>query len=151
MDKKEILRKIEERTGNTMVSTIGIEITDFGEEYLCGKMPVDDRTKQPFGLLHGGASVAFAETLGSMGAGMHVDLENYSVVGIEINSSHLKAMKEGWVYGKAVPIRIGRKIQVCDKDIKDKKDNISDEIESLKEDLAEANDCLLYTSDAADE
>ncbi len=124
MDKKEILRKIEERTGNTMVSTIGIEITDFGEEYLSGKMPVDDRTKQPFGLLHGGASVAFAETLGSMGAGMHVDLENYSVVGIEINSSHLKAMKEGWVYGKAVPIRIGRKIQVWDIDIKDEKDNM---------------------------
>ena len=124
MDKKEILRKIEERTGNTMVSTIGIEITDFGEEYLCGKMPVDDRTKQPFGLLHGGASVAFAETLGSMGAGMHVDLENYSVVGIEINSSHLKAMKEGWVYGKAVPIRIGRKIQVWGIDIKDEKDNM---------------------------
>ena len=124
MDKKEILRKIEERTGNTMVSTIGIEITDFGEEYLCGKMPVDGRTKQPFGLLHGGASVAFAETLGSMGAGMHVDLENYSVVGIEINSSHLKAMKEGWVYGKAVPIRIGRKIQVWDIDIKDEKDNM---------------------------
>lgn len=124
MDKKEILRKIEERTGNTMVSTIGIEITDFGEEYLCGKMPVDDRTKQPFGLLHGGASVAFAETLGSMGAGMHVDLENHSVVGIEINSSHLKAMKEGWVYGKAVPIRIGRKIQVWDIDIKDEKNNM---------------------------
>ncbi|MAS29258.1 MAG: thioesterase [Flavobacteriaceae bacterium] len=124
MDKKEILRKIEERTGNTMVSTLGIEITDFGEEYLCGKMPVDDRTKQPFGLLHGGASVALAETLGSMGAGMHVDLENYSVVGIEINSSHLKAMKDGWVYGKAIPIRIGRKIQVWDIDIKDEKDNM---------------------------
>ena len=124
MDKKEILRKIEERTGNTMVSNIGIEITDFGEEYLCGKMPVDDRTKQPFGLLHGGASVALAETLGSMGAGMHVDLENYSVVGIEINSSHLKAMKDGWVYGKAIPIRIGRKIQVWDIDIKDEKDNM---------------------------
>ena len=124
MDKKEILRKIEERTGNTMVSTLGIEITDFGEEYLCGKMPVDDRTKQPFGLLHGGASVALAETLGSMGAGMHVDLENYSVVGIEINSSHLKAMKDGWVYGKAIPIRIGRKIQVWDIGIKDEKDNM---------------------------
>ena len=124
MDKKEILRKIEERTGNTMVSTLGIEITDFGEEYLCGKMPVDNRTKQPFGLLHGGASVALAETLGSMGAGMHVDLENYSVVGIEINSSHLKAMKDGWVYGKAIPIRIGRKIQVWDINIKDEKDNM---------------------------
>ena len=124
MDKKEILRKIEERTGNTMVSTLGIEITDFGEKYLCGKMPVDNRTKQPFGLLHGGASVALAETLGSMGAGMHVDLENYSVVGIEINSSHLKAMKDGWVYGKAIPIRIGRKIQVWDINIKDEKDNM---------------------------
>ena len=107
-----------------MVSTLGIEITDFGEEYLCGKMPVDNRTKQPFGLLHGGANVALAETLGSMGAGMHVDLENYSVVGIEINSSHLKAMKDGWVYGKAVPIRIGRKIQVWDINIKDEKDNM---------------------------
>ena len=124
MDKKEILRKIEERTGNTMVSNIGIEITDFGEEYLCGKMPVDNRTKQPFGLLHGGASVAFAETLGSMGAGMHVVLENYSVVGIEINSSNLKAMNQGSDYSKAVPIRIGRKIQVWDIDIKDEKDNM---------------------------
>ena len=124
MDKKEALNKIKNRINDTMVSALGIEVTDFGDEYICGKMPVDERTKQPFGLLHGGASAALAETLGSMGAGMHVDLEHYSVVGIEINSSHLKAVKEGWVYGKATPIRIGRKIQVWDIDIKDDKDNM---------------------------
>ena len=124
MDKKEALKRIKNKINGTMVSALGIEVTDFGDEYICGKMPVDERTKQPFGLLHGGASAALAETLGSMGAGMHVDLEHYSVVGIEINSSHLKAVKEGWVYGKATPIRIGRKIQVWVIDIKDDKDNM---------------------------
>ena len=89
MDKKEILRKIEERTGNTMVSTIGIEITDFGEEYLCGKMPVDNRTKQPFGILHGGASVALSETLASIGGNLTVDYEKNHVVGVEINANHV--------------------------------------------------------------
>ena len=105
-----------------MVSTLGIEITDLGDEYISGKMPVDERTKQPFGLLHGGASAAFAETLGSIGAGNQVDLEQYSVVGIELNSSHLKAVKSGWVYGKATPIRIGRTIQVWDINITNEKD-----------------------------
>lgn len=124
MDKKEALKRIKNKINGTMVSALGIEVTDFGDEYICGKMPVDERTKQPFGLLHGGASAALAETLGSMGAGMRVDLKQYSVVGIEINSSHLKAVKEGWVYGKATPIRIGRKIQVWDIDIKDDKDNM---------------------------
>ena len=124
MDKKEALKRIKKKINGTMVSALGIEVTDFGDEYICGKMPVDERTKQPFGLLHGGASAALAETLGSMGAGMRVDLKQYSVVGIEINSSHLKAVKEGWVYGKATPIRIGRKIQVWDINIKDDKDNM---------------------------
>ena len=124
MDKKEALKRVKNKINGTMVSALGIEVTDFGDEYICGKMPVDERTKQPFGLLHGGASAALAETLGSMGAGMRVDLKQYSVVGIEINSSHLKAVKEGWVYGKATPIRIGRKIQVWDIDIKDDKDNM---------------------------
>ena len=105
MNKKNILKRINDKVENTMVSTLGIEITDFGDQYISGKMPVDERTIQPFGLLHGGASAAFAETLGSMGAGSQIDLVKYSVVGIELNSSHLKAVKEGWVYGKATPIR----------------------------------------------
>ena len=122
MDKENIIRLISDRSKDTMVSALGIEITDLGDEYISGKMPVDERTKQPFGLLHGGASAAFAETLGSIGAGNQVDLEQYSVVGIELNSSHLKAVKSGWVYGRATPIRIGRTIQVWDINITNEKD-----------------------------
>ena len=122
MDKENIIKLISDRSKGTMVSALGIEITDLGDEYISGKMPVDERTKQPFGLLHGGASAAFAETLGSLGAGNQVDLEQYSVVGIELNSSHLKAVKSGWVYGKATPIRIGRTIQVWDINITNEKD-----------------------------
>ena len=122
MDKENILKEVNDRSKGTMVSALGIEITDFGDEHISGKMPVDDRTKQPFGLLHGGASAAFAETLGSIGAGSQVDLEQYSVVGIELSSSHLKAVKNGWVYGKATPIRIGRTIQVWDINITNEKD-----------------------------
>ena len=122
MDKKNIIKLISDRAKGTMVSALGIEITDLGDEYISGKMPVDERTKQPFGLLHGGASAAFAETLGSIGAGNQVNLEQYSVVGIELNSSHLKAVKSGWVYGRATPIRIGRTIQVWDINITNEKD-----------------------------
>ena len=114
MDKDKVIKKLNDKFQGTMMSVLGIEITDFGENHISGKMPVDHRTKQPFGLLHGGASAAFAETLGSMGAGKHVDLEEYSVVGVELNSSHLRAVKNGWVFGKATPIRIGRTMQVWD-------------------------------------
>ena len=122
MDKENIIKLTSDRAKGTMVSALGIEITDLGDEYISGKMPVDERTKQPFGLLHGGASAAFAETLGSIGAGNQVNLEQYSVVGIELNSSHLKAVKSGWVYGRATPIRIGRTIQVWDINITNEKD-----------------------------
>ena len=122
MDKENIIKLISDRAKGTMVSALGIEITDLGDEYISGKMPVDERTKQPFGLLHGGASAAFAETLGSIGAGNQVNLEQYSVVGIELNSSHLKAVKSGWVYGRATPIKIGRTIQVWDINITNEKD-----------------------------
>ena len=124
MDKKHIIEKVNNSFHDTMMSVLGIEITDFSESYVSGKMPVDNRTKQPFGLLHGGASAAFAETLGSIGAGKHVDLEEYSVVGVELNSSHLKAVKTGWVFGKATPIRVGRTIQVWGIDIKNQEDDL---------------------------
>lgn len=112
MDKQEALIKINNFTHNTMSSVIGIEITDFGEDYVCGKMPVNECTVQPYGILHGGASVALAESLGSIAGGMQVDRDVETVVGIEINANHLKSIREGWVYGKATPIRIGKKIQV---------------------------------------
>lgn len=98
---------------NTMGASIGIEFTSIGDNYLEATMPVDHRTVQPMGLLHGGASVAMAETLGSV-AGVLV-LENtdqQAVVGIEINANHLRAATEGIVTGRVEPIRIGRSIQV---------------------------------------
>ena len=124
MDKKHVIEKVNNSFQDTMMSVLGIEITDFGDDYISGKMPVDTRTKQPFGLLHGGASAAFAETLGSIGAGKHVDLEEYSVVGVELNSSHLKAVRAGWVFGKATPIRVGRTMQVWDIDIKNQEGDL---------------------------
>ena len=123
MDKEYLLEKFKDRSTSTMVEALGIEVTDFGDRYICGKMPVDQRTKQPFGLLHGGASVALAETLGSMGAGMQIDLNTHAVVGIEINASHLKAVTNGWVFGRATAVRVGRKIQVWEIDIIDEKEN----------------------------
>ena len=124
MDKRHVIEKVNNSFQDTMMSVLGIEITDFGDDYISGKMPVDTRTKQPFGLLHGGASAAFAETLGSIGAGKHVDLEEYSVVGVELNSSHLKAVRAGWVFGKATPIRVGRTMQVWDIDIKNQEGDL---------------------------
>ena len=124
MDKNHVIEEVKNSFQDTMMSVLGIEITDFGDDYISGKMPVDTRTKQPFGLLHGGASAAFAETLGSIGAGKHVDLEEYSVVGVELNSSHLKAVRTGWVFGKATPIRVGRTIQVWGIDIKNQEDDL---------------------------
>jgi len=97
---------------NTMMEHLGIEITEAGEGYLCGKMPVDHRTHQPMGLLHGGASVVLAESLASMGAALHVDLTKKACVGLEINANHIRGIRQGWVYAKASAIHIGRSTQV---------------------------------------
>ena len=124
MEKQEKLKRINDSIQNTMTSTIGIEITDIGDEFICGKMPVDERTTQHFGLLNGGASVALAETLGSIGGGIKVYSNNETVVGIEINANHLKSARDGWVYGKATPIRIGKKIQVWNIEITNENDDL---------------------------
>jgi len=124
MEKQKKLKRINDSIQNTMTSTIGIEITDIGNDFICGKMPVDERTTQPFGLLHGGASAALAETLGSIGGGIKVYSNNETVVGIEINANHLKSVRNGWVYGKATPIRIGKKIQVWNIEITNEDDDL---------------------------
>ena len=124
MDKKEILDQVAIFQKNTMTDHLGIEITDFDKCTIAGKMPVNDRTKQPYGLLHGGASAAFAETLGSIGAGMQIDYHKKSVVGIELNVSHLQSISNGWVYGKAEAVRVGKKIQVWNIDIYDDKNTL---------------------------
>jgi 1,4-dihydroxy-2-naphthoyl-CoA hydrolase len=96
---------------STMVENLGIEFTAIGDDYLEAKMPVDKRTIQPLGLLHGGASVALAETLGSVAATLCVD-ETRFCVGLEINANHLKGVREGYVTGIGKPVHIGRQTQV---------------------------------------
>jgi uncharacterized protein (TIGR00369 family) len=95
-----------------MVGHLGITITEAGDDWLRGTMPVDERTKQPFGLLHGGASVALAETLGSVAGGLCVDPTTEAVVGLEINANHLRAARSGVVTGTARAIHVGRSTQV---------------------------------------
>ena len=114
MDIEEKIEKINSRANNTLMKSLGIEIVDISKGCVYGKMPVDERTVQPFGLLHGGASVSLAESLGSIAGNMNVHERGEVVVGVEVNANHLKSVREGWVHGKASPIRIGKKIQVWD-------------------------------------
>lgn len=97
---------------NTLVSHLGIEFTAIGEDYIEAKMPVDHRTHQPMGLLHGGASVALAETMGSVGAVCCLDSSKQYCVGLEINANHIKSTRSGFVFGTARPIHLGKKTQV---------------------------------------
>jgi uncharacterized protein (TIGR00369 family) len=104
----------------TAVANLGIEITELGEDFLRGTMPVDARTKQPYGLLHGGSSVLLAETLGSMAANLCVDDPGkQQAVGLEINANHLRAARDGIVTGTARAIHVGRNTQVWDIQIED--------------------------------
>jgi uncharacterized protein (TIGR00369 family) len=93
------------------VSHLGMEFLEVGDDFIRGRVPVDERTRQPYGLLHGGVSVALAETLGSVAAG-HVAAEGHTVVGLDINANHLKSARSGWVTGIARPVHIGRSTQV---------------------------------------
>ena len=97
---------------NTMVEHLGIEFIEIGNDFMKAKMPVDHRTKQPMGLLHGGASVALAETLGSFAAHCVVDPKTQYCVGLEINANHVKAVKDGWVYGIAKALHIGKSTHI---------------------------------------
>ena len=106
---------------NTLVDHLGIEITEIGADYVCASMPVDPRTHQPMGLLHGGASVVLAETLGSVAAQLAAE-PGHACVGLEVNANHLSGISTGHVYGKASPIHIGRSTQVWDIRIKDEND-----------------------------
>jgi 1,4-dihydroxy-2-naphthoyl-CoA hydrolase len=104
---------------NTIHEVLDIRITEIGIDYLCGTMPVDARTHQPAGILHGGASVVLAESLGSIAAALVADPERFQCVGLDINANHIRSKKEGIVTGKATPIHIGRSTQVWAIDICD--------------------------------
>ena len=104
----EILR---EKARNTAIEHLGIEYVEIGDDYLVGRVPVDHRTHQPFGLLHGGVSVVLAETLGSVGA-MFASPPTWRGVGLDINANHIRGVSSGWVTGTARPVHIGRSTQV---------------------------------------
>ena len=100
---------------NTIGAHLGIEFTEIGEGYIVARMPVDQRTHQPMGLLHGGASVVLAETLGSVASFVMIDDHtNYHAVGLEINANHLRGVRSGWVYGRVTPIHVGKTTHVWD-------------------------------------
>ncbi len=103
---------------NTIMEVLGIKVTGIGEDYLEATMPVDQRTHQVYGIMHGGASVVLAETLGSMGSMLIVDPYKFRCVGVEVNANHIKAVKTGTVTGIAKPVHVGRSTQVWQIEIK---------------------------------
>lgn len=109
---------------DTAVSHLGIEFTAFGADWLEARMPVDGRTVQPFRLLHGGASVLLAESIGSCAANLCIDNAKHYSVGQEINANHLRAVREGFVIGRASPVYRGRGSQVWDIRIRDEQDRL---------------------------
>lgn len=118
------LVELNERAENTMGQFLEMEFMEIGEDYLKMKMPVTPKTKQPMGLLHGGATAALAETIGSVSAIMCVDAEKESIVGLELNINHLRAMKEGFVLATCRPFHLGRTTHVWNIEIKDEKDRL---------------------------
>jgi 1,4-dihydroxy-2-naphthoyl-CoA hydrolase len=108
----------------TLVHHLGIVFTEVGDDFLKASMPVDHRTHQPMGLLHGGASVALAETMGSTGAYLTIDMRSQSVVGLEINANHVRAVRSGIVTGTAKPLHIGRSTQLWEIRITDEADKL---------------------------
>ncbi|HNP19057.1 MAG TPA: hotdog fold thioesterase [Fulvivirga sp.] len=116
------VKQLNDMTKNTMMEHLGIEFTAVGPDFVSAKMPVDSRHHQPYGLLHGGASVTLAETLGSVAAHCSVDSTKYLCVGLEINANHLKSVRSGFVFGTTKPLHVGRSTQVWEITITNEED-----------------------------
>ncbi len=119
------LDEIQRYSRGTINEWLDIQFTEIGPDYLRASMPVDHRTVQPFGLLHGGASVVLAETLGSVAAQHCVDLAKYSCVGVEINANHVRSVRNGRVTGTARPLHAGSRLQVWDIRIEDEQGRLN--------------------------
>ena len=104
---------------NSLAGQLGIEFIEVGDDFLTARMPVDERTKQPFGILHGGAFAALAETVGSVAATLCIDMTQQYAVGLDINANHLKSVRSGFVYGTARPVHLGRRTHVWEIKITD--------------------------------
>lgn len=121
--KIQTLQELQSACTSTLVESLGIEFTALGEDYIEARMPVDERTMQPMGLLHGGASAALAETLGGAGAYLSVE-EGMVCVGLEINANHVRPAGRGWVIGRAEPLHKGRTTQVWNIAIRNEAGNL---------------------------
>ena len=109
---------------DTLGEHLGMQFTTIGENFLKATMPVDHRTRQPYGLLHGGASVALAETIGSVGSALIINTEKFFCVGLEINANHIRSVREGIVIATATPLHIGAQTHVWDIKIEDEKEHL---------------------------
>jgi 1,4-dihydroxy-2-naphthoyl-CoA hydrolase len=123
-DKELSIEKMRPLGPGTMGEHVGIQWTEVGNNYLKAKMPVDHRTIQPYGLLHGGASCTLAETIGSVASAMVIDHSKFFCVGLEINANHVRSAKEGFVTGVAVPLHLGSTTHVWDIKIYDEKEKL---------------------------
>ncbi|KAA5825755.1 PaaI family thioesterase [Algibacter amylolyticus] len=124
LSKKDTLERAKLACKNTLMETLQIEMIDFGEDFLIARMPVNSRVYQPDGVLHGGATAALAESVGSFASHIFIDTDKFFVRGIEISANHLKSVKEGFVYAKATFIHKGRTTQLLEIRVTDDADNL---------------------------
>ncbi|WP_223550427.1 PaaI family thioesterase [Aestuariivivens sp. NBU2969] len=124
LTKEMVLQQANAACKNTLMETLNIEVIDFGEDFLVARMPVTSRVYQPDGILHGGATVALAESVGSFATHIFIDIEKYFVRGIEITANHLKSIKEGFVYARATFVHKGKTTQLLDIRVTDDNDNL---------------------------
>jgi len=122
--KEQMLREANEVCKNTLMETLGIEIVDYGQDTLTARMPVNSRVHQPDGVLHGGATAALAESVGSFASHIFMDTDEIFVRGIEITANHLKSVKDGHVFAKATFLHKGRTTQILDIKVTDDNDNL---------------------------
>src|SRR5438445_10570054 len=118
------LDQLRARATHNLAATLGIELRELTPKRVIATMPVDQRTRQPFGILHGGASVALAETVASLGATANVDRQEFAAVGLEINANHVRAKRDGFVTATATPAHLGRTTHVWDVRINDEEDRL---------------------------
>ncbi|MEP3837752.1 MAG: PaaI family thioesterase [Algibacter sp.] len=124
LSKKDMLEQAKLVCKNTLMETLQIEMIDFGEDFLVARMPVNSRVYQPDGVLHGGATAALAESVGSFASHIFIDTDKFFVRGIEISANHLKSVKDGFVYAKATFLHKGRTTQLLEIRITDEADNL---------------------------
>ncbi|RQW85733.1 MAG: hotdog fold thioesterase [Geobacter sp.] len=118
------LEELNQIMADTLISHVGIEFVEIGDDFLRARMPVDKRTRQPMGILHGGASVVLAETLGSGASNLAINRDEYYAVGLEINANHIRSVASGYVIGTARPLHLGKSTQVWEMQIRDEKENL---------------------------